>query len=465
MTSGRDGRQEPRRDPNTRRRDVTPRRSPHDDTTGVRKVRPGGKSSGSSGQIFDHKVDADDEDFIESPNVLGQSGRPPEPEERSDSNRTRVVPQLIRWVSFDVPTDDFTHRRDDSAKFGAQLVDPIFGSGGRKTWRDARNSGLVAHGLQCPTTVGNCEDSPPLFITPLIQSTDSTYLGVFDGMGGAGAGRVEFPLSNKGSISSTEALLASRICRRAVTRWIVEDPRPPQPNHLKSMIVGRLQSAMKDTSLSEGSRIRGTLTKRLPTTLVLSQVQPVDSASTSRIITWWAGDSRAFLVTPEHGLAAITRDHVRGSDQLDQLRSDPPIENVVNQSTDFYLDETIKEVSGPFVLLLATDGVFGYLPTPGLLELGLLEALSNKSHEVANKFADFCTTYAADDVSAVMVVSGFRDDQDVADSFRSRLATLRNQYSQILTMTSDDPNWNVEVERLWGLERPTYQRLLGASND
>jgi len=170
------------------------------------------------------------------------------------------------------------------------------------------------------------------------------------------------------------------------------------------------------------------------------------------------------LLTPEHGLAAITRDHVRESDQLEQLRSDPPIENVVNHSKDFYLEETIQEVSGSFVLLLATDGVFGYLPTPGFLELGLLESLSSRSPEVAHKFATFCTTYAADDVSAVILVSGFQDDRDVTDSFRVRLASLRNQYSQILTMTPDDPNWNTEVERLWSLERPTYQRLLGGLN-
>jgi len=73
--------------------------------------------------------------------------------------------------------------------------------------------------------------------------------------------------------------------------------------------------------------------------------------------------------------------------------------------------------------------------------------------------------YAAYDVSAVMVVSGFQDDRDVTDRFRIRLATLRNQYSQILTMNPEDPNWNTEVERLWGLERPTYQRLLGVSID
>lgn len=462
VTNGNGGRQEPGRDSTSRRKDVVPRRSSHDDTTGVRNARPGDKQSRSSEQIFDFEDHI--EDFSKSSIGRSESSRRLEPGERSESGSARVNSRPKKWVSFDIGDDDISLPPYSENELGAQLIKPISGIKGRKTWRDSRNLRLVAHGLQCPKTVGNCEDSPPLFITPLDQSTGPTYLGVFDGMGGAGAGLVKFALGNRISISCTEALLASRLCWRIAVRQITKFEMHHRDD-LTKKIKAKLEDAKKSTSLSEGSRIRGTLTKRLPTTLVLSQVLPLDYANKSRITTWWAGDSRAFLTTPENGLAAITRDHVRENDQLDQLRSDPPIENVVNQSTDFYLAETIWEVSGPFVLLLATDGVFGYLPTPGFLEMGLLEALSSKSGDVANIFADFCTTYAADDVSAVMVVSGFRDDRDVADRFRDRLATLRDRYSQILAMTSADPKWNAEVERLWGLERPTYQRFLKDSND
>lgn len=462
MTREHDWRQVPRRDADTRPRDAAPRRSSSDDTTGVRNVRPAGASSKSFGQIFDYEEDAPE--FRNEESMPTVTGRPSEPEAPSESKQTPTESRPIRWTAFDIGKDDIDLPPYRSAELGAQLVEPVTGTGGRKTWHHTSNSSLVAHGLLCPKIVGNCEDSPPVFITPLEKSSDSTYLGVFDGMGGAGAGQVRFQLSRKTSISSTEALLASRICWRAAMRRITDFDLHHRDD-LSMEIKSRLEIAKTDTSLSEGSRIRGTLTKRLPTTLVVSQVQSIPERNMSRITTWWAGDSRAFLLTPEHGLAAITRDHVRESDQLEQLQTDPPIENVVNQSTDFYLEESIQEVSAPFVLLLATDGVFGYLPTPGFLELGLLEALSNRSQEVANNFATFCTTYAADDVSAVMVVSGFQDDRDIADRFRIRLATLRNQYSQIRTMTSGDPNWNTEVERLWSLERPTYQRLLGGSID
>jgi len=463
MVRKHDRRQKPRRDLDTRPRDATPRRSSPDDTTGVKNVKSAGASRGPSEQFFDHQQE-DVPEFRSEESMPAKSGRPPEPEVPSKPKQPPAESRPIRWIAFDIGKDDIDLPPYRSAELGAQLVEPVTGTGGRKTWHHTSNSRLVAYGLLCPKIVGNCEDSPPVFITPSEKSAESTYLGVFDGMGGAGAGQVRFTLHNRTPISTTEALLASRICHRAAVRQVTR-LETIRRDDLKQAIVSLLRKATSLTSLSEGSRIRGTLTKRLPTTLVVSQVQSNPDRKMSRITTWWAGDSRAFLLTPEHGLAAITRDHVRESDQLEQLRSDPPIENVVNQSTDFYLEETIQEVSGPFVLLLATDGVFGYLPTPGFLELGLLDALSNRSQEVSNKFATFCTAYAADDVSAVMVVSGFQDDRDIADRFRIRLATLRNQYSQILTMTSDDPNWNVEVERLWGLERPTYQRLLGVSID
>jgi hypothetical protein len=116
-------------------------------------------------------------------------------------------------------------------------------------------------------------------------------------------------------------------------------------------------------------------------------------------------------------------------------------------------------------LLLATDGVFGYLPSPGFLELGLLEALCAGSGAVAENLADFCTKYAADDVSAVMLVSGFKDAADIAYQFAGRLKILQERYSRIRSMNSNDDEWNAEVEHLWELEKPAYRRLLGGASD
>jgi serine/threonine protein phosphatase PrpC len=265
----------------------------------------------------------------------------------------------------------------------------------------------------------------------------------------------------------TEALLASRLARLALVKQIA-DGFTADRRAVKRALTDQLEKAARGLKLESKSRIRGTLTKRLPTTLVLSRVIHESRSAgrpNVRIVTWWSGDSRAFLLTPSDGLSALTSDHVRGDDQLEQLRSDPPIENVVNHSMDFTIVESVATVAGPFVLLLATDGVFGYLPSPGFLELGLLEALCGPNGAVAENLADFCTKYAADDVSAVMLVSGFKSAAEIADQFTGRLKTLQERYSRIRSMNSNDDEWNAEVEHLWELEKPTYRRLLWSAGD
>lgn len=386
-----------------------------------------------------------------------------ENDEKFDSepiSSTDHVPS--KWLAFDVGEDDIALKKSKRSKDGVQMIEPRVGKDAKRFWISDKNKNSVVHGLLCPKIPGACEDAPPIFFSPLSAPHKPTTIGVLDGMGGAGAGPAEFELDGV-SISTTEALLASRITRLAVVKSLVSETLLTRDG-LKELISDRLQKTDSYVKLSEKTRIRGTMTKRLPTTLVISQIQDDATTNYTKINTWWAGDSRAFLVTPGDGLAMLTRDHVRVDDPLEQLRSDPPIENVVNRSIDFYLDEFSTTVKNPFVLLLATDGVFGYLPTPGFLELGILEALVNSRTNVAEHFADFCTSYAADDVSAAILIRGFSDDNDVTAKFSNRLKLLRERYSFLHTMTSDDANRNSEIERLWAIERPSYLRLSGVGD-
>jgi serine/threonine protein phosphatase PrpC len=378
-----------------------------------------------------------------------------------------VIDQPPKWSAFDIGDDDTPVGRKSGRELRAELIEPVESMPGRRTWAHTTSSAISAYGLLCPKVPKHCEDAPPLFFTPLAGNPGETYLGVFDGMGGAGAGRADFDEKGRTRLEMTEALLASRLARLALVKQIA-DGFTADRLAVKRALTDQLEKAARGLKLESKSRIRGTLTKRLPTTLVLSRVIHESRSAgrpNVRIVTWWSGDSRAFLLTPSDGLSALTSDHVRGDDQLEQLRSDPPIENVVNHSMDFTIVESVATVAGPFVLLLATDGVFGYLPSPGFLELGLLEALCGPNGAVAENLADFCTKYAADDVSAVMLVSGFKSAAEIADQFTGRLKTLQERYSRIRSMNSNDDEWNAEVEHLWELEKPTYRRLLWSAGD
>lgn len=343
------------------------------------------------------------------------------------------------------------------------MIEPTTDKFGRRTWFWSQTSASKVYGLLCPKIVGACEDAPPIFISPTSQETAPIIVGVLDGMGGAGAGQVEY-LTKKISLTTTEALLSSRIVRYRILKALTNDKSPTSVD-LKTEIREVLTRAEASLKINEKTRIRGTMTMRLPTTLVLSQISRGSNLDTAIVKTLWAGDSRAFLITPADGLSALTRDHVRVSDQLEQLQSDPPIENVVNGSKDFFLEEFSTTVNSPFILLLATDGVFGYLPTPGFLEFGLLEAISASGSKFAETFADFCTFYAADDVSAVIIVRGFKDEVDLKTQFAPRLAQLREMYAPLLAMVSGNDDSKLEVEKLWEIERHSYNRLLETMHD
>jgi hypothetical protein len=233
---------------------------------------------------------------------------------------------------------------------------------------------------------------------------------------------------------------------------------------LEKSITDDLEKIDNACKISSSSKIRGTLTKRLPTTLLVTKVEPCKKdPRLKKIKIWWAGDSRAFLIQPNAGLAALTRDHVLPTDALEQLRSDPPIQNTISSSVPFSIQHDAFGVPGPYLLLLASDGVFGYLPTPGMLELGILEALVQPAKDFALNLMNFCGMYAADDVSAAIMTYNIFDNDEVLAGFSKRLEILRERYEPIRELDTSSEQYSAEVERLWSLERPQYERLIGSA--
>ena len=409
-----------------------------------------------------HFFDQDAPENLDVNDELVEEDRPRLPP-RQESPAPSASQNSVKWTVFDLGVDDIPLLKLRGDELEARMIEPITDKSGRKTWFWSEASAPKVYGLLCPKIVGACEDAPPIFISPTSQDTAPIIVGVLDGMGGAGAGEVIIETKGKRA-STTEALLASRIVRHQILKAFINDKSPTSAD-LKIEIKEVLTRSESWLKINEKTRIRGTMTMRLPTTLVLSQISRGSNLGTDIVKTWWAGDSRAFLITPTDGLSALTRDHVRVSDQLEQLQSDPPIENVVNISKDFYLEEFSTTMNSPFILLLATDGVFGYLPTPGFLELGLLEAMNAPESEFAEKFAAFCTSYAADDVSAVIVVRGFKDEVDLKTQFAPRLAQLREMYAPLQAMVSDNDDSKLEVGKLWEIERHSYNRLSETMHD
>lgn len=136
----------------------------------------------------------------------------------------------------------------------------------------------------------------------------------------------------------------------------------------------------------------------------------------------WAGDSRAYLLTPGAGLQALTRDHTDEADALEQLLQDPPMTNVICADRPFRVDQADTEIPLPCVLVCATDGFFGYVDTPAHVDCHLLRELrdARDAADWADLLCARVTGYTGDDASLSLVAIGYRDFEHLRDAFSRR---------------------------------------------
>lgn len=103
--------------------------------------------------------------------------------------------------------------------------------------------------------------------------------------------------------------------------------------------------------------------RHLPTTLAALRYNVREDSVECEAL--WAGDSRAYVLTADAGLRALTRDHTDEQDTLAQLVQDPQMTNAVCADRHFEVQSHAWTFTGePCVLLCATDGFFGYVHTP-----------------------------------------------------------------------------------------------------
>jgi serine/threonine protein phosphatase PrpC len=125
------------------------------------------------------------------------------------------------------------------------------------------------------------------------------------------------------------------------------------------------------------SRLRSKLLRALPTTMAVIALQrTARGGSTWSGHVFWAGDSRAYVVTAD-GVAQLSTDDLRDpGDALANLRRDSVVSNAMSADTDFHVSYRRVSLEAPFLLIGATDGCFGYVPTPMHFEHLLLRALA-----------------------------------------------------------------------------------------
>lgn len=262
---------------------------------------------------------------------------------------------------------------------------------------------------------GRGEDSDPI----LYSNNDSIFLGVFDGMGGAGSTECASDFSHNG-IDMTMAYIGSRIIRDAIEKSIHQNPKVLLEPNLINILVEIIKERYsiekeKYPHQSRSSSLRSSLIKEYPTTLAIANIRICNSNYI--IDSYWAGDSRNYLWTAE-GLFQITLDDLKGNyDPLENLHEDAPLSNCIQANAPFNLNHKKIILNGTqkFVVISATDGCFGYFPSPMDLEKALSDSLSSSQtiEEWNNNLSMAFSEVTADDFSFSIATVGFRNFTEV----------------------------------------------------
>lgn len=274
--------------------------------------------------------------------------------------------------------------------------------------------------------VGLGEDSDPI----LLHLDKLTVTGVLDGMGGAGGAECE---SDFGS-GYTKAYVGSRIVKTAIENLIRQNPsyafKPDFCDILLDTINERLkQEQQKYPPRTKG--LRSALIKEYPTTLAMICVQ--EEGTQLIIDSYWAGDSRNYIWTSK-GLFQISKDDLKGNiDSLQNLRDDAPMSNCIHADGKFTINRnriTDISINDKFLVISATDGCFGYYPSPMDFEKILSDSVKYSSNmaELRQKLSQAFTYVTADDFSFSIAAFGFHDYKELKKSLACTNKSIVSSY-------------------------------------
>jgi serine/threonine protein phosphatase PrpC len=279
---------------------------------------------------------------------------------------------------------------------------------------------------------GQCEDA-------FAYSFQDDYgmIAVFDGCGGIGAKQY----SN--CEDRTAAFIAARIASCTVLEWFeMQMPCDQRGMYASSKeIVHNLKSTLDENFEKvkqmldvEKSGLTGTLIRSFPTT---ASIAMIDGAKPSELncTFLWAGDSRGYILQPG-GLKQCTKDDLRiEEDAFENLYADSPLSNMLNAECNYQINIQKFTCRLPAIVFTATDGTFGYLPSPMHYEWMLVRTLcqSKSFSDWEIRLREEISTVTGDDSTLVMAIYGWNSFAELQESFRHRHAVLKDMLEGNLT--------------------------------
>jgi serine/threonine protein phosphatase PrpC len=330
----------------------------------------------------------------------------------------------------------------------------------------------VSFGFNLGKIDGQGEDSDPI----VRHGRELGLVAVFDGMGGAGGTLYETPDGPR-----TGAYLASRLARDVVEQRMVTllDPEWNLDGAAAAQDLQRSVRAALQERLAElnppTSGLRSRLLRALPTTMALAALQrhePGGDRWTCHLL--WAGDSRVYVFQPDAGARQLTVDDIRDrGDAMANLREDSVVSNVMSADTEFVVHHRQVELTAPFLVIAATDGCFGYLPSPMHFEHLVLAALRDAADTDSWSAAVQAAVSAVTGDDAAMGMLGIGADHD---SFRTLFVQRTGELERRWIRPLDDLDAELQEQerkleelrttrrerqaQLWAAYKPGYEEYL-----
>jgi hypothetical protein len=338
-------------------------------------------------------------------------------------------------------------------------------------FENTRPSRMIELGLYFERVAEAGEDAEPLI---KVTSTEGT-LAVFDGMGGSGGQQY----IDKRGRTRTGAYIASRLARMVVEKYFEgvaigtfsDGDTAETGKKLRQMLT----IAFNEKLIGLGAppnRLVSKMIRFLPTTMAALRYRCCEDRDL-KIETYWAGDSRTFLLTPETGLQQLTIDETKG-DASSESSGDAPVSNCISASHAFEIRAGCQLVKIPAILLSATDGCFAYFPTPAHFEWVLLSsALDSKDeHEWKFKLNQKIAQVAGDDFSLALICLGWTRWDKILETFSARSKYLYSHHikpiadidTALLSLEESKRNALMQREAIknesWASYRVAYHQLI-----
>lgn len=296
------------------------------------------------------------------------------------------------------------------------------------------------------------EDSEPLALI----AKEKGVIGVFDGMGGSGAMKY-----NVDGVERTGAYIASRFVKSVVEQFFTDKTQYEDdaiPSELKELLKKELSAKLASFGAETKSGLRSKMIRALPTTLSVCTYQKKEDKYI--INSYWAGDSRNYLLTTE-GLFQISKDDLDvEQDAMANLINDAALANCVCADRDFHINHVRINADMPFILFSASDGCFGYLQSPMHFEYALLDTMlrTNSPLEWEETLKAYLRTMAGDDISISLVAIGFTSYEMIKDIFKDRCKYIYTEFIEELDeLREKQQKLKAQVEEIENILPPKRQ--------